>query len=188
MNRPPDPSAARRVFRLRWLGIAAMLGLGFTTAPAVAGATQGDAKVAVVTPLSFINYESLDFGQIIPANVAGTVTISSNNARSATNGIVLVGTDYQAARFAGMGAQGERVRIRITPGTVALAGPGPAMTVSNFAIGPDSTLQQVGGSPNYRILPANGIFTFTVGGRLNVGANQPAGTYSGTFTATLDYQ
>lgn len=188
MNGPSYPSAARRAVAPRWLRLAAMLGFGFTAAPAVAASTQGDAQVAIITPLSFINYESLDFGQIIPANVAGTVTISSNNIRSATNGIVLVGTDYQVARFAGMGLQGQRVRIRITPNTVTLAGPGPAMTVSNFIIGPGSTLQQVGGSPNYRIMPANGIFTFTVGGSLNVGANQPAGTYSGNFTATLDYQ
>jgi tartrate dehydratase beta subunit/fumarate hydratase class I family protein len=138
--------------------------------------------------LSFISYENLDFGRIIPAAVAGTVTISTTNDRVATNGIVLIGNDHQVARFAGQGVQGQRVRIQIAPATVTLTGPGPAMTVTNFIIGPAPTLQQNGSSANFRILPANGIFSFTVGGRLNVGANQPAGSYSGTFTATLDYQ
>ena len=152
-----------------------------------AAPAQGEASAVVVRPLSFINYENLDFGRIIPATVAGTVTISTANVRTSTNGIVLVGNDFQVARFAGQGVQNQRVRIQITPATVILTGPGPAMTVSNLIIGAAPTLIQNGSSANFRIVPANGIFSFTVGGRLNVGANQPAGAYSGTFTATLDY-
>ena len=167
---------------------AAFAALGLLSGAAHAAPTTADAQIALVTPLSFIQYDDLDFGRIIPSATAGTVTISTTDVRTATNGIALVGTDYQAARFAGMGTQNQRVRIRITPTTITLTGPGPSMTVDNFVIGPAPTLQQVGGSPNYRILPANGIFWFTVGGTLNVGANQPAGFYSGTFTATLDYQ
>ncbi len=155
---------------------------------AVAAPATGDAQIAVVTPLSFIQYENLDFGRIIPGTGAGTVTVSVTNNRTTTNGIIAIGNDFQAARFAGMGSQNQRVRIRITPATLTLTGPGPSMTVSNFAIGPAPSLQQIGGSPNYRILQASGIFWFTVGGQLNVGANQPSGAYSGSFTATLDYQ
>ena len=181
-------SLALEALITRSLLAAVGLCLGLMPLSAQAAPTQADLQVAVVTPLSFINYESLDFGRIIPANVAGTVIVSTSNVRTATNGIVLVGTNYQVARFAGRGAQNQRVRIRITPATLTLTGPGPSMTVTNFIIGPDATLQQVGASPNYRIVPANGIFIFSVGGSLNVGANQPAGAYSGVFTATLDYQ
>lgn len=161
--------------------------LTLLSSPVKAAPATGDAQIAVVTPLSFINYRNLDFGRVIPSTVAGSVTISPTNTRTATGGIVPVGNDFQVARFAGMGAQNDRVRIRITPASINLTGPGPAMTVDNFLIGPESTLQQIGGSPNYRITAANGVFWFSVGARLNVGANQPAGTYSGTFTATLDY-
>ena len=169
----------------RWamlLGGAAAL----TASPAYAA--PGDAQVAVVSPLSFIQGENLDFGRIIPSNVTGTVTISTTNVRTSTNGIVLVGNDYQAGRFAGMGKQNQRLRIRITPATITLTGPNPSMSVNNSLIGPAPTLQQVGNSPNYRIVPADGIFWFTVGGTLNVAASQPAGAYSGTFSATLEYQ
>ena len=165
-----------------------LLGLAAAFVGSPGHAVPSDAQVAVVTPLSFIQVENLDFGRVIPSNVAGTVKISTNNVRSSTKGIVLVGNDYQVGRFAGMGAQNQRVRIRITPTPITLTGPGPSMTVNNVLIGPAPTLQQLGNSPNYRIVPANGIFWFTVGGTLNVGANQPAGAYSGTFTATLDYQ
>lgn len=188
MFSPPYPTIAFRTAAIRALGLGLGLSLGLLPAAVTAAPTSGDVQIAVVTPLSFINYENLDFGRIIPANVAGSVTITTDNVRTATNGIVLVGNDFQVSRFAGMGVQNQRVRVRITPATVTLSGPGPSMTVNNFAIGPQPTLQQIGGSPNYRIVPANGIFSFTVGGRLNVGANQPAGIYSGTFTATIDYQ
>lgn len=155
---------------------------------AQAGTMSGDAQIAMVTPLSFISVDNLDFGSVIPSNTVGTVTISTTGVRTATGGVIVTGTGHQAARFAGMGSQNQRVRIRITPIAISLTGPGPAMTVDNFVIGTNPTLLQVGGSPNYRIQPANGVFWFTVGARLNVGANQPAGTYSGTFSATLDYQ
>ncbi len=169
----------------RW---ATLLGGAAALTASQAYAASGDAQVAVVSPLSFIQVENLDFGRIIPSNVAGTVSISTSNVRTSTNGVVLVGNDYQVGRFAGMGRQNQRLRIRITPATITLTGPGPSMTVNNVQIGPAPTLQQVGNSPNFRIVPADGIFWFTVGGTLNVGASQPAGAYSGTFTATLDYQ
>ncbi len=167
--------------------LVAVASLALLPVSAQAENSTADAQVAVVTPLSFISYESLDFGRVISSNVAGTVTISPTNVRTSTGGVLLVGGDYQVARFAGRGSQNQRLRIRITPNTITLTGPGPSMTVNNFTIGPAPTLQPSGASPNFRILPADGIFWFTVGGTLNVGANQPSGTYSGTFNTTLEY-
>lgn len=167
---------------------AVMALLASVPSTAWAAPATGEAQVVIVTPLTFINNENLDFGRIIPANIAGTVSISETNTRTATNGIVPVGNDYQAARFAGMGAQDQRVRIRISPTVISLIGPGPAMTVDIFAVGPEASLAQIGNSPNYRIVPTDGVFQFAVAARLHVGANQPAGTYSGSFSATLDYQ
>lgn len=155
---------------------------------AMADTRTADAQIAVVTPLSFIQVENLDFGRVIPAATAGTVTISTANVRTPTGGVVPLGTDYQRGRFAGRGAQNQRVTISLAPATITLTGPGTSMTVTNLTIGPDGTLNQSGSSPNYRIVAANGIFWFYVGGRLNVGANQAPGNYSGTFTATLVYQ
>lgn len=164
------------------------LALAALLSPAAKAETMsGDAQIAVVRPLSFIQVDDLDFGSIIPSNTVGRVTLSPTGVRTATGGIVLVGNDHDSARFAGMGSVLQRVRIRITPNNILLTGPGPAMTVDNWTIDPQGTLLQLGASPNYIILPLNGIFWFRVGARLTVGANQPAGYYSGTFNATLDY-
>lgn len=173
--------------------LAAKFGLGLILAailsPSASAETMsGDAQIAIVRPLSFIEVDNLDFGDIIPSNTTSRVTLTPAGVRTATGGAVLVGNDHQAARFAGMGSVLQRVRIRITPNSIPLTGPGPAMTVDNWTIDPQGTLLQLGASPNYIILPLNGVFWFRVGGRLTVGANQPAGRYSGTFNATLDYQ
>lgn len=172
--------------------LAAKFGLGLAFAamlsPSARAETMAaDAQVAIVRPLSFIEVEHLDFGSIIPSNTVSRVTITPLGVRTATGGAVLVGNDHQSARFAGQGTVLQRVRVRITPNNILLAGPGPAMTVDNWTIDPQGTLLQLGASPNYIILPLNGIFWFRVGGRLTIGANQPGGHYTGTFNATLDY-
>jgi len=172
--------------------LAAKLGLGVAlvamlSPSAHAEATVGDAQIAIVRPLSFIEVDQLDFGSVVPSNAVSRVTLTPTGVRTATGGAVLVGNDHQSARFAGMGAVLQRVRIRITPNSILLTGPGPAMTVDNWTIDPQGTLLQLGASSNYLILPLNGVFWFRVGARLTVGANQPAGLYSGTFDATLDY-
>ena len=173
--------------------LAAKFGLGLIVAailsPSASAKTMsGDAQIAIIGSLSATEVNSLDFGDIIPSNTTSRVTLTPAGVRTATGGAVLVGNDHQAARFAGMGSVLQRVRIRITPNSIPLTGPGPAMTVDNWTIDPQGTLLQLGASPNYIILPLNGVFWFRVGGRLTVGANQPAGRYSGTFNATLDYQ
>lgn len=165
---------------------AALCVLSVVPAAAIAAPATGDAQIAVVTPLSFIQVEDLQFGRIVPSATAGSVTISPTNVRTTNSGIIALGTDYQMAKFAGMGSQSQQVRIQISPSSITLSGPGSAMTVDTFTIEPQATLQFNGGD-NYTILPADGIFWFNVGGTLNVGANQAAGTYTGTFAATLDY-
>ncbi len=166
---------------------AAFCALSVLPAAAYAAPATGDAQIAVVTPLSFIQVEDMHFGRIIPAAVAGTVTVQTGNVLTTTNGIASIGNSHQVAKFAGMGTQGQNVDIQVTPAIVTLTGPGPAMAVTALTIAPEATLQHNGGS-NFQILPADGIFWFTVGGTLNVAANQPAGSYSGSFAATLEYQ
>lgn len=174
---------------LQWrcaAALCALLTAPFT--PALAGTLSGNGQASIVTPLSFIQVDNLEFGRVISSPTAGTVTISPTNVRTATGGVTLIGSDHQVAKFAGRGTISQRVRIRITPNTITLTGPGAPMTVNTFTIGPDGTLLQLGGSPNYLILSTTGVFWFNVGARLNVNANQASGFYSGTFNATLDYQ
>jgi hypothetical protein len=62
--------------------------------------------------------------------------------------------------------------------TLSGVGGGATMTASKF---------HINGDKNDWVTPAT-VFTFNVGARLNVGANQMAGTYTGTYTVTVNYR
>ncbi|WP_381423743.1 DUF4402 domain-containing protein [Sphingorhabdus arenilitoris] len=166
-------------------------------ANAIAANAPGTTKTAIVRPLTLVKLADLDLGRILPGPTAGTVTINVNGTRSSTGPVVLVGTDYHPARFAGEGdpngpATGGFGRARITlPNQIFLTGPGPQMRLNNFTFGPDTTLGttiiQNGNSQNIRLTRPDRTFGFVVGGRLSVGANQPGGIYTGTFSVTVDY-
>ena len=72
------------------------------------------------------------------------------------------------------------VLIANPPASVTLnrVGGGATMTVTNL---------NISGGAGLRFIPTNTVFTFTVGGRLNVGANQMQGLYLGTFAITVTY-
>jgi hypothetical protein len=95
-----------------------------------------------------------------------------------------------------MGTRRMTVRFQI-PTTVTLTGPaGATMLVDTMTLGTQPGLTLLGGNGNglgngnrrYSIDANSGIFTFRVAGRLNVGANQRAGVYTGSFPVTVQYQ
>ena len=71
------------------------------------------------------------------------------------------------------GASGASYSVTV-PASVSLTGPGTAMT---------ATLTNDGGGSL-----TGGTDTFNVGGTLSVGASQTAGSYSGTYTVSVNYQ
>jgi hypothetical protein len=155
--------------------------------PAYADVEQGNAEITIVRPLSFVIDDNLDFGRLIPATVAGVVTMAPNGTRTATNGIVLVGAGHKAASFAGQGTFNQRVDISIGANSIFITGPGAPMRVRTFVIGSTPTAVITTAPSRFRIAAANGIFSFPIGATLEVGANQAAGTYSGTWSITLNY-
>jgi spore coat protein U-like protein len=73
------------------------------------------------------------------------------------------------------------------PSSVNLTdGSGHAMMLNTFAVSGDGD-----SNPLTRLLRNDGtglgIDTFGVGAKVNVGANQPPGTYNGTFVVTVQY-
>lgn len=149
----------------------------------------------VVTALSFLNVQGLNFGKILPSGTAGQVRILPDGSRTSTGGVTAFGTNYQEARFAGMGVYNQTVRIRLRPAGAStinltrVGGGGAPMQVNNFEIG--STPNTVILTPNYQdfnLGSPTGQFNFGIGARLMVGANQAPGTYTGSFTLQLIYQ
>lgn len=187
-------SAPERCLRRAAKAVLAAIPLTLISAPVQAqtASTNATAQAVIVEPASLLKIRDLDFGGIAAQPTAGTVTVNPNSgACTATGGVISVGN----CGFAEFGGQGvRRMRMRITlPTTVTLTGPGGAtMTADTFTLGLAPDIVQVpspGNSPpRYEIASNSGIFTFRVGGRLNVGTNQAPGLYNGNFVVTVQYQ
>lgn len=158
--------------------------------------TAATAQAVVVAPLALVANQGLNFGLIAPGPAAGTVTLNPDTLACTTTGPIVRVRTCQPAEFTGMGTRRMRVRIQI-PTTITLTGPGGAtMLVDNVSLDTTPDLVFVGGNGNglnngnrrYEIGPDSGVFTFRVGGRLNVGANQTGGVYNGTFSVLAQYQ
>ncbi len=122
---------------------------------------------------------------------AGTVVVAPTGARTKTGGVTLVGNSHHPAEFAGRkpGNGNPPVRISVGSNTIQLTGPGAPMTVSLFRGNTNPTTAFTATPRNYQVQgQSNGTFELRVGATLSVGANQAPGTYSGTWTLTLDYQ
>ena len=149
------------------------------------------AELAVVSPGSFYKVRDLYFGVVASSSVSGTVTVAPNGTRTSTGGVALIGNSHHPAEFAGMKpTQPNRpVRMRVGSNSIQLTGPGAPMTVSLFRANTNPA-QVLSTTPrNFQVQQAsNGAFALYVGATLAVNANQQPGTYTGTWTLTLDYQ
>jgi hypothetical protein len=134
----------------------------------------------VVKPLTLARTADLAFGDIIAGPTAGTVVVSTAGARSATGGVTLGrSTGVSAGQFTLNGEPAASYNLTVSPSPITLtSSAGNTMTVT-----PVTTSLASSGS-----LPATLPVALQLGGTLNVGANQPAGNYTGTFTLTVGYQ
>lgn len=155
--------------------------------PAYADTETGNAEITIVRPLSFVIDDNLDFGSLVPSNVAGVVTMAPTGARTATNGIVLVGAGHKPASFAGQGTYNQRVDVSLGSNSIFITGPGAPMRVRTFVIGSTPTAVLTTTPNRFRIAALNGVFNFPIGATLEVGANQAPGFYTGTWSITLNY-
>lgn len=121
----------------------------------------------------------LAFGAVVASGVLGTVVLAPGGSRTAYNGVSLGAFNGgNPARFAVTGALSALYGITL-PGSVTLTAPtGGSLTVTDFTSSAGASGQ----------LDASGQQTLNVGATLNVAANQPQGSYSGTFSVTTFYQ
>lgn len=161
------------------------------TTPAYAqDSTSPTSRVVVVTPLSFVKDKDLNFGDILPGNSRGFVTLAPDGTVTTSGGVQLVTGSPQGATFWGYGTFLQRVRINLDRNAYTLTRQGgpETMRMDRITIGsrPPTTLSTR--PRTFLIGNPDGYFTFGIGGRLRVGANQAPGTYQATFTVTLEYQ
>ncbi len=173
-----------------YIGVLTALGGLVLPGSAHAGQANGRAEIAVLRTLSFIKIDDLDFGNIIAGPTAGTVTVSPFGVRTTTGPVTVVGGAFQQAQFGGRGAPNQNLAISMTTNTVTLrrATGTQTMVADTFVIGSTPTQPLTTTVRQFVIGSATGVFQFGVGARLNVGANQAPGVYTGTFRITLVYQ
>lgn len=154
--------------------------VGANAAAANASAT---ATTTVVTPIAVTKAVDLAFGNIIASSTAGTVTVDTDGTRSKTGGVSLGSGSGAAAKFDITGAGTMTYSITYAS-AVTLTGAGDPMALTQV-----SNLTGAAGASG---LVATGALTagaqsLYIGGTLAVGANQTAGAYTGSISATVDY-
>lgn len=150
---------------------------------AIAANVSATSTSTVVAPIKITKAEDLSFGSFAGGSTPGTVTVSPNGARAAGGGTRLMGGTVTAAKFDVEGAAGAGYSItldasaQLTSGSDTMA----FTTVSDLVGGAITS-----GNVSTGVL-AGGAQSIYVGGVLTVGAEQAPGTYTGTVSATVEY-
>lgn len=140
-------------------------------------ATQtATAEVDIIAAVTLTQDAGLDFGVVATSAVAGTVIMpTGTDTRTCSAGVTCATGTARRAQF-----------------TVSNATSGYLV---NIAVPTSTTLNFSGNVMNLSLVPSMTSFTstgadqvFYVGGTLSVGANQAAGTYTGTYSVSADYQ
>lgn len=140
-------------------------------------------ELSIIEPFTVVKLADLEFGSMFAGTTAGTVTINPNTlGRTMTGGVSAAPGSFNPAEFITRGAPNRRVIVRLPSGPVTLSriGGGGSMTVTNWT--------RNGAPPTSTPLGPDGLLQFRVGGRLNVGANQMPGRYTGSFSIEVQYQ
>lgn len=152
------------------------ISFGQNTAAATAAA-----GARIITPITIKKNKALEFGDIISASAANTVTIPPAGARTATNPNALLVTASrtpQAAEFTVAGETSLSYTVVIDDSIILTgATTSETMTVDNFQHNANGSLNATTGEE-----------TFSVGADLKVGATQASDIYTGSFTVTVTYQ
>lgn len=155
----------------------AVISLSSGNAGAADSATA-NATATVMTPISIAKSADLDFGAFA-AGTGGTVVIGTDGSRSSTGAVVESASDTgNNAEFAVSGQANATYAITLPgDGTVTITSGANSMAVNTFTSDPSGT----------GTLDGSGNQALNVGATLVVGSGQAAGSYTGTFDVTVEY-
>lgn len=138
---------------------------------------SSDANATVISPIQISNVQSLEFGNIIADSDGGTVSVATDGTPSyvGISAPSVTGTIQQSV-FNVVGLEDATYDITLPTSITLDDGNSNTMLVDNFVSDPSVTGVLTGGSQN-----------LNVGATLNVGSNQVAGSYSGSFNVTVAY-
>jgi Mat/Ecp fimbriae major subunit len=156
-------------------GVAAavLIGISFGASSAQAASASATARAKILSDIALSNTSDLDYGTIVPAASISIVSVSTAGVRSCGAGLTCLATP-SAAGFTIAGTTGQTVTVSV-PASITLTSGSDTMTSTLVSSASLVTLAASAGS-------------FSVGGILFVGASQAEGDYTGSFTATVNYQ
>lgn len=148
---------------------------------------DGNGRVIVLSPISFLDIDELNFGTVIvPQAGSGTATVDAITGAATYSNLDYVTTVLpQRGRFLGSGSANQTVYITTTlPTALELSPGGPSVPVSlNLDRAAD-----VSGNYVYTVDPLTLTFEVGVGGTVTVPTGTLVGNYSATFAVTATYQ
>jgi hypothetical protein len=157
----------------------------------VSTTASGNVETTIIEQaLTLDNSQTLSFGSIFPISTAETVTLAINSGNATTaptitrsNTNLLVIGPTRSGIWDISGVPGALVTVTLpVDGTVSIEDSlGNSMDVDSFTIRSNF-------SNNLNLTLSNGTTQFALGATLYVGANQPAGGYTGTYPITVNYQ
>jgi Mat/Ecp fimbriae major subunit len=159
---------------LRLILALGFLMLGLAPRAALAGSQTGHVSVAIGEFIAIVENKSINFASMMPTAAGGNVVLSTAGGITAPGGFALVGTPnagaFTASSFAGFPAV-----VTFNASTTLSDGAGHTMTLATFTNNAPAAFNAAGNLP------------FNVGATLTVGANQAPGTYTGTYTVTVNW-
>jgi len=175
-------------FRFAALASAVALGV-FSASSSFAAAVGADTTADVIDPIAITNSIPLAFGRFASTGTAGTVIVDTANARTQSGGVILSDVDSTstAAVFDVTGdgnatygiTWAKTVLTGSESGTMSLA------KITDLTGGGGTTVADTASVDGGAL--TGGSQSIYLGGVLTVDANQAAGDYAGTVTATVEY-
>jgi hypothetical protein len=156
--------------------------IGFAATSNAQVSASANVEATIVTPIGITKNVDLVFGNVAVGASAGTVVLNHDGTRTKEGGVTLPVTTgtVTAAKFTVVGVDGYTYSITLptAPVTITRQSGTETMTVNEFVSSVGATGTLTGGSE-----------IVTVGGTLNVAANQVAGTYTKTdgLSVTVNY-
>ena len=166
------------------LGATTILAMGVGAQTVEAATDSVSIQAIILDPVQITATEVLNFGSLT-ATTAGTVALDNADTLTPSAGITSVGGTITSGGFTLKGSTGRAIDVT-APASVNIACGADTMSVSAFTV--DGGGVDINATAFTRSLAAATETGFKLGGTLNVGAAQAAGTYTGSVTLTANYQ
>ncbi|MFO7592971.1 MAG: DUF4402 domain-containing protein [Pseudomonadota bacterium] len=132
-----------------------------------ATSASGIATATALSPLGLSETAAMDFGTVAGGSTASTVVLNTSGARSVSgDGEIISSGPGFPGQFQLTGEPGQSYSLSINGPAVLTSASGQQISASNFSHNSSG------------VVPLSGSETFQVGGSLNLGPSQPAGSYS----------